>query len=191
MAEAFTAGVKPGGLTDDTQIRILLCYLVKTAGSLTRDTLQGALLQEQLVNYFEFADALADVEKQQLVIRNEDGLYSITEKGSTVADTLALDLPRTVRESAIRAVMQIQSWRHKAAMNRAHVEEADGQYTVWCAIGDLGSDVFRLQLAMPDKLTADTIKNNFTAHGSEIYSKVMDMLTQPSTEDDRPPVGLL
>ena len=191
MAEAFTAGVKPGGLTDDTQIRILLCYLVKTAGPLTRDTLQGALLQEQLVNYFEFVDALADVEKQQLVTLNDEQQYTITAKGSTVADTLALDLPRTVRESAIRAVMQIQSWRHKAAMNRAHVEEEDGEYTVWCAIGDLGSDVFRLQLAMPDKLTAETINNNFTAHGSEIYSKLMDMLTQPSTENDRPPVGLL
>lgn len=191
MAEAFTAGVKPGGLTDDTQIRILLCYLVKTAGPLTRDTLQGALLQEQLVNYFEFADALADVEKQHLVAIDEESQYSITKKGSTVADTLALDLPRTVRESAIRAVMQIQSWRHKAAMNRARVAEEDGEYTVWCAIGDLGSDVFRLQLAMPDKLTAETIKNNFTAHGSEIYSKIMDMLTQPSTDDDRPPVGLL
>ena len=191
MAEAFTAGVKPGGLTDDTQIRILLCYLVKTAGPLTRDTLQGALLQEQLVNYFEFVDALADVEKQQLVTLNDEQQYTITAKGATVADTLALDLPRTVRESAIRAVMQIQSWRHKAAMNRAHVEEEDGEYTVWCAIGDLGSDVFRLQLAMPDKLTAETIKNNFTAHGSEIYSKLMDMLTQPSTENDRPPVGLL
>lgn len=191
MAEAFTAGVKPGGLTDNTQIRILLCYLVKTAGPLTRDTLQGALLQEQLVNYFEFADALADVERQQLVASDEQKQYSITEKGSTVADTLAYDLPRTVRESAIRAVMQIQSWKHKAAMNRAHIEEEDGEYVVWCAIGDMGSDVFRLQLAMPDKLTAETIKNNFTAHGSEIYSKVMDMLTQPSTEEDRPPAGLL
>ena len=191
MAEAFTAGVKPGGLTDNTQIRILLCYLVKTAGPLTRDTLQGALLQEQLVNYFEFADALADVERQLLVSLDEDERYSITDKGSTVADTLAFDLPRTVRESAIRAVMQIQSWKHKAAMNRARIEEEDGEYVVWCAIGDMGSDVFRLQLAMPDKLTAETIRNNFTAHGSEIYSKVMDMLTQPSTEDDRPPAGLL
>ena len=191
MAEAFTAGVKPGGLTDNTQIRSLLWYLVKTAGPLTRDTLQGALLQEQLVNYFEFADALADVERQLLVSLDEDERYSITDKGSTVADTLAFDLPRTVRESAIRAVMQIQSWKHKAAMNRARIEEEDGEYVVWCAIGDMGSDVFRLQLAMPDKLTAETIRNNFTAHGSEIYSKVMDMLTQPSTEEDRPPAGLL
>lgn len=191
MAEAFTAGVKPGGLTDDMQIRILLCYLIKTAGPLTRDTLQGALLQEQLVNYFEFADALAELEKQQLVIVDEHSLYSITEKGSTVADALAHDLPRTVRESAIRAVMQIQSWKHKASMNRARIVETNGEFIVKCAIGDMGSDVFCLELSMPDKLTAETIKNNFIAHGSEIYPRVMDMLTQPSTENDRPPEALL
>ena len=73
MAEAFTAGVRPGGLTDDTQIRMLLCYLVKVAGPVKRETMQGALLQEQLVNYFEFADALAEVEKQQLVTVDEEG----------------------------------------------------------------------------------------------------------------------
>ena len=89
MAEAFTAGVRPGGLTDDTQIRMLLCYLVKVAGPVKRETMQGALLQEQLVNYFEFADALAEVEKQQLVTVDEDGRYTITRRGTTVADTLA------------------------------------------------------------------------------------------------------
>ena len=90
MAEAFTAGVRPGGLTDDTQIRMLLCYLVKVAGPVKRETMQGALLQEQLVNYFEFADALAEVEKQQLVTVDEDGRYTITRRGTTVADTLAV-----------------------------------------------------------------------------------------------------
>ena len=44
MAEAFTAGVKPGGLTNDTEIRILLCYLIQSAAPLTRDAMQGALL---------------------------------------------------------------------------------------------------------------------------------------------------
>lgn len=28
--DAFTAGVRPGGLTSSTEIRLLLCYLVKT-----------------------------------------------------------------------------------------------------------------------------------------------------------------
>ena len=190
MAEAFTAGVRPGGLTDDTQIRMLLCYLINVTGPIKRDTMQGALLQEQLVNYFEFADALVEVEKQKLVTIDAEGRYTITQKGSTVADTLAYDLPRTVRESAIHAVMQIRSWSHRAASNRATVQEKDGKYSVVCTIGDMGSDVFRMELAMPDKLTAEMIKNNFIAHGSTIYPKLMDTLTQPGSEDDRPPAAL-
>ena len=160
------------------------------AGPVKRDTMQGAILQEQLVNYFEFADALVEVEKQKLVTIDGEGRYVITQKGSTVADTLAYDLPRTVRESAIRAVMQIRSWNHRAASNRAVVQETDGKYSVVCSIGDMGSDVFRLELAMPDKLTAEMIKNNFIAHGSDIYPKLMDTLTQPGSEDDRPPAAL-
>ena len=88
MADAFTAGVKPGGLTNNTQIRILLCYLVKTAGPVTRETMEGALLQDQLVNYFEFADALSELLRQKLIEDSGKG-YTVTEKGATVADTLA------------------------------------------------------------------------------------------------------
>ena len=101
------------------------------------------------------------------------------------------DLPRTVRESAIRAVMQIRSWRHRAASNRAVVQEKDGQFSVVCSIADMGSDVFRMELAMPDKLTAEMIKNNFIAHGSDIFPKLLNALTQPGSEDDRPPAGLM
>ena len=32
--DAFTAGVRPGGLTSSTEIRLLLCYLVKTPAPL-------------------------------------------------------------------------------------------------------------------------------------------------------------
>ena len=191
MAEAFTAGVKPGGLTDKIQIRILLCYLIKTAGPLSRSTLEGALLQEELANYFEIGDALAELKKQDLISIDEQEHYITTYRGDTVADTLAFDLPRTVRESAIRAVGQIQTWRHQEATNRAVIEERDGNFVVRCSIGDFGSDVFRLELAMPDKLSAEMVKNHFIAHGSEIYTFLMDQLTMPSTDGDRPPEGLM
>ena len=90
-----------------------------------------------------------------------------------------------------RAVMQIRSWRHRAASNRAVVQEKDGQFSVVCSIADMGSDVFRMELAMPDKLTAEMIKNNFIAHGSDIFPKLLNALTQPGSEDDRPPAGLM
>ena len=92
-----------------------------------------------------------------------------------------------MRESAIRAVMQIRSWNHRAASNRAVVQESDGKYSVVCSIGDMGSDVFRLNWPCRISLTAEMIKNNFIAHGSDIsYPKLMDTLTQPGSEDDRP-----
>ena len=77
------------------------------------------------------------------------------------------------------------------AAHRAVVQETDGKFSVVCSIGDMGSDVFRMELAMPDKLTAEMIKNNFIAHGSDIFPKLLNALTQPGSEDDRPPAGLM
>ena len=62
---AFTAGVKPGGLTTSTEIRILLCYLIQHAGTpLSQGELETALLGEELVNYFELASNLSDLLEQ-------------------------------------------------------------------------------------------------------------------------------
>ena len=104
---AFTFGVKPGGLTDRSQVSILLCYLIRTAAPLCRQDIENALLGEQLVNYFELAGSLADLEDQGLVTVDENGGYHITPKGISVTDELGFDLlPRSVRETAIRAVIR-------------------------------------------------------------------------------------
>ena len=74
---AFTAGVKPGGLTTSTEIRILLCYLIQHAGTpLSQGELETALLGEEHVNYFELASNLSDLLEQGFV-REENGRYTI------------------------------------------------------------------------------------------------------------------
>ena len=97
--DAFTAGVRPGGLTSSTEIRLLLCYLVKNAGPIARQEIENALMEEALVNYFEIGSCLDDITRQQLVTV-QDNVYSITDKGRKVAQELAYDLPRSVRERA-------------------------------------------------------------------------------------------
>ena len=97
--DAFTAGVRPGGLTNSTEIRLLLCYLVKNAGPITRTEIENALMEEALVNYFEIGSCLDDIARQQLVTVEGDR-YTITDKGRKVAQELAYDLPRSVREKA-------------------------------------------------------------------------------------------
>ena len=103
--DAFTAGVRPGGLTNSTEIRLLLCYLVKNAGPITRTEIENALMEEALVNYFEIGSCLDDIARQQLVTADGDR-YTITDKGRKVAQELAYDLPRSVREKAVAAVLR-------------------------------------------------------------------------------------
>ena len=162
--DAFTAGVKPGGLTSGAEIRILLCYLIRTAGPVQRGTLEDALMEEELVNYFELCAALEALPEQGLAVCSpEQGGYSITPKGAEVADALGYDLPRSVRESAARAVMRLQS-------------SPEG-FVVDCSIADLGGEVLHLRLAMPDRLTAETAQKCFVENGSEVYRLLLTCLT--------------
>ena len=113
--DAFTAGVRPGGLTSSTEIRLLLCYLVKNAGPITRQEIENALMEEALVNYFEIGSCLDDITKQELVTLTGDS-YAITDKGRKVAQELAYDLPRTVRERALYlASLRAHVWQRSTA----------------------------------------------------------------------------
>jgi len=117
--DAFTAGVRPGGLTSSTEIRLLLCYLVKNAGPIARQEIENALMEEALVNYFEIGSCLDDITRQQLVTV-QDNVYSITDKGRKVAQELAYDLPRSVRERAALPDLgpqrgQVQRQHHRKA----------------------------------------------------------------------------
>ena len=185
--DAFTAGVRPGGLTDSTEIRLLLCYLVKNAGPITRTEIENALMEEQLVNYFEIGSCLDDITRQQLVTLKEDR-YSITEKGRKVAQELAYDLPRSVRERAVIstaiwtsrwAVLRSQTWARKEAEYSARItEKPDGHCSIRCTIKALDQELFCLDIGTPDRLSADLVKKQFILKGNEIYQMLITKLTE-------------
>ena len=155
--DAFTAGVRPGGLTSSTEIRLLLCYLVKNAGPITRQEIENALMEEALVNYFEIGSCLDDITKQEL----------------------AYDLPRTVRERAVAAVLRCQTWARKEAKYSARItEKADGHCTVRCTVKGLDSELFCLELGAPDRLSAELVKKQFILKGNEIYQLLINKLTE-------------
>ena len=181
--DAYLGGVKKGGLTNSTEIRILLCYLIASVSPLNRQVLEDALLGEELVNYFEMAEGLDDLVRQGMATLEGDN-YHITDQGRTVASTLASDLPRSVRESACRAVMRAQTWVRKEAQHKAEIIEKDGHYDVFCHIEEMGHDVFSLTFAMPDALSAELVKKQFIARGGEIYAQLVQSMIQTLDGDD-------
>ena len=176
---AFTAGVKPGGLTTSTEIRILLCYLIQHAGTpLSQGELETALLGEELVNYFELASNLSDLLEQGFV-REENGRYTILPAGADIAEALADDVPRSVRDAAVRATLAAQQFARKEAQHHAQITPAASGtgYNVQCSIRDMESDVFSFSLYVPDKLTAKLARAQFIENGDGIYKLMLAALT--------------
>lgn len=176
---AFTAGVKPGGLTSSTEIRILLCYLLSSVSvPLLRTEIENALLGQELVNYFELADALADLCEKGHLACDASQRYSVTDTGRALARTLESDVPRSVRESAVNAVIGAQTYARKKAQHHARYEKLKNGYQVHCSIQDLGETVFSVDLYMPDELSAKAVEEKFIEQGDAIFASMLSLLIE-------------
>lgn len=174
---SFTEGVKPGGLTTSTEIRILLCYILDSMPEpVSRQQLEDVLLGEELANYFVMAESLSLLQEQNLVLE-EDGQLSITDKGRSVARTLADDLPRSVREAAVFSLIRAQQFAARAAAYHSEVSETENGRLVSCSIGDGAGLVFKMELYMPDDATAQAVRKQFIENGDEVYKLLLASLT--------------
>ncbi len=178
----FTEGVKPGGLTTGTETRILLCYLLDSVDApVSREQIQDALLGEELANYFLLAEGLGQLLEQGLITGDDTG-YSITESGRTVGKTLADDLPRTIRDAAVRGVIRAQRYAAKEAVHQCEIVKGEtGGRQVRCAIVEPAGALFEMNLYMPDTLSAEAVRGKFVESGDEVYALVLAALT-----DDEP-----
>ena len=176
---AFTAGVKPGGLTTSTEIRILLCYLLaRVSVPLSRQEIENSLIGQQLVNYFELADALGDLCEKGHLVCDAQERYTVTASGRGLADMLESDLPRTVRENAVNAVIAAQTYARKKAQYHADYRPVNNGFLVRCSIEDLGETVFSVELYMPDELSAKAAQDHFIAHGEAVFSRMLTLLVE-------------
>lgn len=180
-AQAFTEGVRPGGLTTSTEIRILLCYILDNVGTpVRREQLEEVLLGEELANYFVMAESLSQLLGQGL-IQESDGAFTTTEAGRTVARTLAEEVPRTVRDTAIRGVIRAQQYVAKAAAHQSQVVKTEHGRSVQCRIGDDAGPLFEMELYMPDDISAGAVRDTFVDKGDTVYELLLAALTDNRT----------
>ncbi len=175
--DALTQGVKPGGLNSKRDIRILLCYLLNsTKTPVTMQTLESALWGEELVNYFELALSLDDLCENEF-IKKEDNSYTLLPKGAQIAEALSRDVPLTVRQTALRAVIHLQRLAIKQAQHKAKIEVLDNGFKVHGWMEENGEEVFRFAVFMPDEKSAEFVKNQFVMRGDSVYAVMLAGIT--------------
>ena len=70
---AFVGGIEPGGLTNDFEVKILICFLLKKIEQpLSFDQINEILQKTGFVNYFEFIGAISELQKTEHILPKTD-----------------------------------------------------------------------------------------------------------------------
>ena len=182
MNDVFRAGVEPGGLTMDYEIKVLICYLLDRMDSpVPAETLSEVLTGEGIANYFEVTNAIASLFKsghiQSEQIQGQE-CCRVTEIGKTAAGTFEKDLPSSIRHKALEKLEQALLLKRRKAHNKAEMKRVSDGYQLSLAISDVGSDLLDLTVLLPDENSCKKVQEAFFSNPTGFYQKLLSVLLE-------------
>ena len=175
--KAITAGVRIGGLNDRTQIKILLCYLLATIDKpITDRQFIERVCGQELVNYFEMRNALAQLCENGMIEKTDAG-YVILPEGKDVARQLEDDVPGHVKKYAYNMVVALLQYDALKKQNKVEIiPTGEKEYTVRCKLEDENFSIFSMDIHMPDKSFAEKAAQQFILSGRDMFKVILGMI---------------
>lgn len=192
--EAFHAGVEPGGLTNTTDIGILICYiLTRIEKPFSGEELAQMIQTNGIANYFETKAAISELIKCKNIFytdKNEDTI-EITENGRLISQQLSSSISISIRQKTINLMMQLLERKKLEKENPVTISKsANGGFDVNIRITDGLRDLMSLTLFVPELSDANAVRDNFYSDPQALYSTILaaamkdDKLKQTILEKD-------
>ena len=178
MADVFTAGVEPGGLNNSQEIRILLCYMLNTAGCpMERDLVGEIIVGGGMANYFETENAIEEL-IQMGHLTEENATLAVTATGAQIGESLAVRVPYTLRQRSAEAALKLLKRRQVEQNNKVDIRRLeDGGYTVTCTVCDGQRDLLSVTLRVSDNSQAEQVKECFLTDPALLFQGNLAILT--------------
>lgn len=178
--DAVSAGVSPGGLINSTEIRILICYILKSVKEpVPVSRLCEVLFYDGIANNFEVSDCIESLIKNGNIVcvDEKEQTYTTTPNGNNVAETLKTTVPISIREKACKSTLKMMAEIRNAKETDISIERRGDNTFITCSALDNGNPIMSVQLLVSDESQAISIKNKFLENPSEIYLKIIDLFT--------------
>ena len=182
MAEPVLAGIPAGGLKEGHEIKVLICYLLVSAGGAPRwEEICEVCCGEGLVDYFSLSTATQELERYGNILSlvGERGLvYQITGFGEETVKSLGKTLPASLREFIDLHGKELAARvrREKEIQTEIRAEGSGFQVSATLHEGELA--FFSMSLYAPDREQAELIVRNFKKFAPELYGQMIEKLTQ-------------
>jgi len=164
------------GILSQNDIRLLLCYLLKSIGGpVHRDVIVSAAAQQGIANYYELRNTLESLISLENITAEEDVL-SLTEKGLAALETLEVTLSPALRERTVSMALSLLRRNRIQEENKVSIEQTGRGYLVHCSIEDQGGPLFSLSLFVADRMQADLVKERFLSRPEELYTTNLELL---------------
>lgn len=160
------------------EVKLLILYiLAQVCQPVDLATLTDLALCDDGVDYFAFADALADLTKTGHVSQEQER-YAITAKGRANCASCESELAYSVRLLCDKNVAELNVTLRRERLVRAEISPcpAGEGYTVRLALDDNGGSVMRLEMLAPDRQQAELLQRGFKARAEEVYNAVLSAL---------------
>lgn len=182
-------------LKEKNDIKIFILYLLKNiAYPLDFNTISDIVVQDEFVNYFDFAECFAElldsgtVEMHRVVEATDDinlgriekntELYNITENGVRVVEQLQSNLLIMIKEKSLKSAMRLLSFKARGSdIKCSGKEREDGRYDLHCEIIENRETMLSVDIVIDDKHQLDKMMYNFNERPEVIYRGVVSLLT--------------
>ena len=176
--DAFDAGVEPGGLHSRQEIKILVCYLLLSAGvPLLRNDVLDIVCGSGMANFFDTCAAIDELVELGNLQEHEDDTLTVTDTGASATATLTDLLPYTLRERSAEAAVRLLARRRNERENHVTIEPCNGDYTVTCTVGGGSAPLLTFSLLVADDRQAELVRERFLQDPLLLYQSTIAVLT--------------
>ena len=143
-------------------------------------------MQNEYVNYFDFAECFAEILDMGHIIEEfEDDpktgdkktMYRISPLGSAVVSQLQSGLLRSIRERSLKSALKLLSFKKRGASMKCTTSECeDGKFAFECTITEMNKEILHIRLVDDASSRIERMKKNFDDHPDAIYKGILALL---------------
>ena len=166
-----------GFIHNKMEIKFLILYIMaRVASPIDFPTLTELTMCDEGVDYFEFAEAVAElVETGHLTL--EEDRYSITDKGRQNGESCESSLPYSVKHKCNSNLARLNGILRRNAQVRTEVHpRPDGSLTARMILDDESGNIMTIELLCVNEDQAARLSEGFKAKPERVYNEVLSAL---------------
>ena len=169
--KVFWGNLEPGGLIRIADIKILICIILyNTKVGFSADQITNIIRYDNIATYFDIAQAIEELARDNNIVLNENGEYNLTENGIIIAKELNNDIPFTVRESALNSAKYEILLQKRLKDNRIDIIPDDDKFIVKISMLENEKEIMGITIRVSSEDEAKKVKYHFLQDPNGIYN---------------------